>query len=551
MGKEKEILVFGHRNPDTDAVCSAIAYAYLKNQADAAGDCRYIPARLGEVNGETAYVLDRFKTQTPRLLSDVRLRLKDVEIGPGQRIRGDLSIRGAWELLKETEESTLAVTDDEGKLLGLLTIGDIARSIMEVHGHHVLADAKTPFENIAQTIEAQVLSGDLAGKTAAGKVIVAAANPDQMESFIEPGDIVVLGDRYEAQLCALEMQAGCLIICLGSEVDEHILETARERGTIVLRTSYDTYIAARLLNESIPAAYFMVRDHFMSFELTDTVSDIRGTIASVRHRAFPVLDEKGRFSGILTRQDMLQMEPRRVILVDHNERSQSADGIEEAGICEIIDHHKIGSVVTGKPILYRAQPVGCTSTIIYMMYQEQGIPVPGDIAGLMCSAIISDTLLYRSPTCTPVDIRACQALAEIAGIDPQEHAKAMFRAGSDFSGKSEEDILYQDFKRFETGDTSFGVGQVTSMDGEELAGIAGRMQDYMEKSLPSAGLDMMFLMMTDILDESTVLVCAGSGAEEKITKLRPYPAKGAHALYMKDVVSRKKQVLPLLMEALA
>lgn len=549
MRGEKKIVVTGHKNPDTDAICSAIAYAYYKNQTTKTR--KYEPRRIGDVNGETAYVLSRFGHNAPEYLEDVKLQVSDLPIEKGKCVERGLSIRRAWEILSEEHLSTLAVASDDGVLEGLITIGDIAKSIMGVHDSRVLADAQTPYTNIIETLDARLLAGKIEGRCASGKVLIAAANPDLMEDYIEPGDMVIVGDRYETQLCAVEMQAGCLIICIGNEADEKILRMAEENGCIVLISPYDTFITARLLNESIPIEYFMLRDGIVSFRMSDYVDNIRGTMASVRHRSFPVLDSKHRYLGMVTRQNLLQAEKKRVILVDHNEVAQSVEGLQEAEIEEIVDHHKLGMVETMRPIMFRNQPVGCTSTIIYMMFREKKLEIPADIAGLMCSAIISDTLLFRSPTCTAADRRAVRELAQIAGIDPEEHARAMFRAGSDFSAKTEREILYQDFKRFKVGETVFGVGQITSMDGEELAGMTSRMEKFLEEELTEGNLNMIFLMMTDILKESTLLVCAGENALRKVREYHDYPMQGDRTLLLENVVSRKKQILPLLMTALA
>ncbi len=549
MKKDKKVVVTGHRNPDTDAICSAIAYAYYKNQTTQSD--HYQPRRIGDVNGETAYVLRTFGHPAPDYLEDVKLQVSDLPIEKGESVSRELSIRRAWEILSEEHLSTLAVVDGEGVLEGLITIGDIAKSIMDVHDSRILADSKTPYSNIIETLDAKLLAGEIEGKTASGKVIIAAANPDLMEKYIEPGDMVILGDRYETQLCAIEMQARCLIICIGSEVEDKILHMAEENGCIVLSSPYDTFITARLLNESIPIEYFMLREGLVSFRMSDYVDDIKGIMANVRHRSFPVLDSHRRYLGMVTRQNLLNAEKKKVILVDHNEAAQSVEGLQEAEIEEIVDHHKLGMVETMRPIMFRNQPVGCTSTIIYMMFQEKKMEIPADIAGMMCSAIISDTLLFRSPTCTAVDRRAVRDLAQIAGIDPEDHARAMFRAGSDFSSKSDREILYQDFKRFKTGEITFGVGQVTSMDGEELAGMTERMADFMQQELTEGHMNMIFLMMTDILKETTLLVCVGEGAMRKVQEYHSYPAIGEHTLVLEKVVSRKKQILPLLMTALS
>ena len=549
MSRDGKVYVVGHKNPDTDSICSAISYAYLKNQTS--GSEKYIPCRAGEISSETAYVLDQFGFKAPELLEDVRTQVSDISLNEGIRVPADTSVKRAWETLFANRASTLVTVNEDGRLYGLITIGDIAKSIMDVHDSNILATAQTPYSNIVDTLEAEVLAGEIEGRKASGKVIIAAANPDLMEEYIEPGDMVITGDRYESQLCAIEMQASCLIICVNGEVNDNILEMAREQGCIILRTQYDTFLAARLMNQSIPIDYFMIRDNVLCFHQYDYTDEIRSVMGKVRHRAFPVLDNEDRYVGILTRQSLLSMERKQMILVDHNEESQAVDGIIEADILEIVDHHKLGKVVTSRPALFRNQPVGCTGTILYMMFQEQQVEIPKEIAGLMCSAIISDTLLYRSPTCTPVDKIACEALAKIAGVDSEAHAKAMFTAASNFGEKTDKEILYQDFKRFATGSTGYGVGQITSMDGDDLRNLADRMTGFMESELVSTGLDMIFFMMTDILEESTILLCVGDGALEKVQEASGTGKEGAAGLMMPGVVSRKKQIIPLLIKALS
>ena len=548
MTDKDKVFVIGHKNPDTDSICSAIAYAWLKNRLDSSH--HYVPARAGEINPETQYVLDAFDEPVPELVTDVRTQVSDVDLAEGEIVDGSLSVRRAWERLVQKHGSTLIVLDDHGGPAGLITIGDIAKSIMDVQDDTVLADSHTSYSNLIDALGAEVLAGNIENRTVTGKVIIAASNPDQMEELIEPGDMVVLSDRYEAQLCALEMGAGALIVCANGEVNQHIIEMADEKNTVVLRTQYDTFITARLINQSIPIEYFMVRKGILYFRENNFIDKITDTVANVRHRQFPVLDSRGRFVGMLTRQALLELDRKKVILVDHNERDQAVDGLEEAEIMEIVDHHKLGNVQTIAPIMYRGQPVGCTSTIVYMMYQENDIDIPPKMAAMMCSAIISDTLLFRSPTCTPEDKAACEALGEIAGIDLEAHAKGMFSALSDFDSMSDEEILYQDFKEFTASDTHYGVGQISSMDSEALEKLAARMEPYMEKELEEKDFDMIFLMLTDILQESTTFLCVGDDAAEKVAKAAGVPVGAGNSVFLKGVVSRKKQIVPLLSMAI-
>lgn len=546
MKQIKDIYVIGHKNPDTDSICSAIAYAWLKNQTE---DGHYVAKRAGQISAETEFVLNYFKAEVPTYINDVRAQVKDVVLESGQTVGRSLSLKNAWQILKENHLSTLAVIDENQKFEGLITVGDIARSFMGVYDNRILSNAKTPYKNIVETLQGELVVGDIHQNVEKGNVLIAAANPDLMEKYIDEGDIVILGDRYESQLCAIEMNASCLIICVGSEVSPAIAELAREKGCAIIKTDYDTFIAARLMNQSIPISYFMVQDNLITFKPDEFAEDVRKIMANKRHRDFPVLDEEGRFIGMLTRHSLIEMNRKQLVLVDHNERTQAVDGIEDADILEIVDHHKLGNVETLKPVMFRNQPVGCTSTIIYLMAREKGVEIPPQIAGLMCSAILSDTLLYRSPTCTPIDRRAAGRLAEIAGIDVQKYAMEMFAAGSNLTSRTDEEIFYQDFKKFISGTHTYGVGQITSTNKDELMKVRGRIEAYMENVLESRGLEMVYFMLTDILDEATDLLCEGHSAVETIE--RAFGIEGENGcVHLPGVVSRKKQLIPRLMNEL-
>lgn len=545
---QKKINIIGHKNPDTDSICSAIAYAWLKNKMEetSGGQKRYIPRRAGQVSSETAFVLNTFHTAVPSYINDVRSQVKDANLDESCPVSRTLSLKNAWRILTERHLATLPVVDDQNHLEGLITLGDIAKSFMGVYGNTILSEAHTPYKNILETIDGQLLVGDPDSAVTRGKVLIAAANPDLMEKYIEEDDIVILGDRYESQLCAIEMNASCLIVCMGADVSPAIQKLAESKNCAIMTTEYDSFITARLLNQSIPIAHFMVRDHLITFRLDHFVEDIKSTMSHQRHRDFPVLDGEDRFIGMLSRHSLIDMDKKQLILVDHNERSQAVDGINDAVILEIIDHHKLGHVETLTPVNFRNQPVGCTSTIIYMMYQENHVEIPPDIAGLMCSAIISDTLLFRSPTCTPLDRQAAQTLADIAGIDMESYARDMFNAGSNLKNKSAEDIFYQDFKKFTAGKTTFGVGQINAMNQESLDEVRGRMMEYLELAMTHHEVDMIYFMLTNILTESTELLCYGDSAVSTAANAFGQTPDGP-ILRLPGVVSRKKQLIPKLM----
>ena len=548
---KRKTLVIGHRNPDTDSICSAVCYANLKRAVT--GE-EYIPARAGHVNGETRFVLDYFGMEEPALVEDVRTQVRDIEIRKTKGVADNISLKRAWNIMQENNVVTIPAVREDGTLEGLITVGDITKTYMNIYDSSILSKANTQYSNIIETLEADLVIGTADAYFSQGKVLIAAANPDLMEFYIEPHDLVILGNRYESQLCAIEMGADCIIVCEGAGVSMTIKKIAQERGCTIIATTYDTYTAARLINQSMPISYFMTREHLITFESDDYIDEIRDVMANKRHRDFPILDKDGRYLGMISRRNLLGAKGKRVVLVDHNEKNQAVAGIENAEIMEIIDHHRLGTIQTMSPVFFRNQPVGCTATIIYQMYQEAGVKVEPKIAGLLCSAIVSDTLLFRSPTCTPMDEMAARSLAEIAGIEIEKYAMEMFGAGSNLKGKSDEEIFYQDFKRFTSGKIAIGVGQITSLNGDELESIRPRVIHYMENARQENSLDLVFFMLTNILTESTDLICEGNGAlqlAEKAFHTEPDESgeQTEPLVRLPGVVSRKKQLIPALMLA--
>ena len=546
MSNEKDIYVIGHMNPDTDSICSAIAYAELKKKITGNS---YKARRAGQVSPETRFVLEHFNMHAPRYIGDVRTQVKDTEYHKGVFVSSGISLKKAWATMNEKNVVTLPVVDEEGKLEGIITIGDIARSYMEVYDSHILANANTPFKNVIETLEGSLVVGDEEAILKEGKVLIAAANPDLMENYIEKGDLVILGNRYESQLCAIEMNATCLVVCDGAPVSMTISKLAQERGCTIIKTPYDTFTAARLINQSMPISYFMRTEEIITFTTEDFIEDIRAVMAQKRHRDFPVLDVEGKFSGMISRRNLLGAKQKRLILVDHNERGQAVDGLEDAEILEIVDHHKLGGIQTINPVMFRNQPVGCTCTIVYQMYKENNIEIEPNIAGLLCSAILSDTLVFRSPTCTPLDKEAAEALAKIAGIEIESYAMDMFAAGSNLENKSPEEIFYQDFKKFTAGDVLFGVGQISCMSDKELDSIKERLIPYMKKALSDHEVGMIFFMLTNILNSSSEILYEGEGAKDILVNAFKLDAE-KEKVYLEGVVSRKKQLIPALMLSL-
>lgn len=543
---DNEIFVIGHINPDTDSICSAIAYARLKNRITGG---KYRAKRAGQINSETSFVLKRFGVLPPTYLSDVRTQVKDIEIRRVDGVNKGISLKAAWSDMTQNNIMTLPIVDENNLLEGLITIGDIAKSYMDVYDSRVLSTAKTPYANIIETLEGELVVGDEEASLMEGKVLIAAANPDLMENYIEKGDIVILGNRYESQLCAIEMNAQCIIVCDGATISKTITKLAQNKDCTIIRTPYDTFTAARLINQSIPIRFFMTGNEITSFSTEDYIEDIRNIMAKKRHRYFPILDKEGCYCGMISKRNLLGAKKKKLILVDHNEKTQAVDGLEDAEILEIIDHHRLGSLETISPVFFRNQPLGCTATIVYQMYLENNIEVEPQIAGLLCSAILSDTLMYLSPTCTEIDRTSAEELARIAGIDVKVYAKEMFAAGSNLISKAPEEIFYQDFKKFTANNLSFGVGQISSMNQEELEDIKGKLVPYMEKAFKDHGVALLFFMLTNILEGSTELLYQGNGAKELLMNAFKIN-KETDKIYLQGVVSRKKQLIPALMSSL-
>lgn len=545
INEKKKVWVVGHKNPDTDSICSAIAYADLRQKVT--GQV-HEAKRAGHVNDETAYVLDRFGVEAPKLLTDVRLQVRDLDIHEMPGLKPNASIRDTWERMRQEQAKTLPIVKDD-ELVGVVSTGDIAKSYMDVYDSEILSKARTQYRNIVKTLDGTMITGNEHGYFMRGKVAIGASSPNLMEEFIEKDDLVILGDLEEAQACAVNIDASCMVICKDAEVSPKLIQKAKEQSIVIIQTPYDTFTTARLINQSIPVKFYMTSGPLTMFRMNDYVDDIKDIMAKKRFRDFPILDRHGRFKGFISRRRFLGASKKKVILVDHNERSQAVDGIEEAEIIEIIDHHRLGDIETVSPITFRNQPVGCTATIINQMYEENEIEVPREIAGLLCGAIISDTLLFRSPTCTPLDERTAKKLAKISDIDLEQMAQEMFNAGSNLKGKSAEDICFQDFKQFTVNDTIFGVGQITSMSKEELAAIRDMMTEHLPKVLEAHNLNMIYFMLTDILAESTELLCVGTGARGIALSAFDLP-DNAKSLILKGVVSRKKQLIPVLVETM-
>ena len=542
-----KVMVIGHRNPDTDSICSAIAYANLKNKTS--DGTVYEACRAGEPNQETAYVLKRFRMKAPRRCLDVSPQVQDIDIRQVEGVDGQTTMRHAWETMRDAHASTLPITTQDGHLEGLITLTDVAMANMDVDGAGVLAAAHASLDQVCRTLNGTLITGDPNDRFEKGKIVIGAASPDAMEGMVQPGDVVILANRYETQLCAIELEASCIVVCIGSAVSRTIVKLAADRGCAIISTPYDTYEAARLINQSVPICHYMIKDDLMTFDLNTPVEEARTAMGKVRHQYFPVLDKKGRYQGMISRRNLLNLKRKQLILVDHNERTQAVEGFEQADILEIIDHHRLGNLETNSPLYFRNQPVGCTATIIYQMDGEQGVEITPEIAGILCSAILSDTLMFRSPTCTPLDESAARALAKIAGVEVEKLATEMFEAGENLTGKTASEVFLQDFKVFTNGDLRFGVGQGSYVSEKNRDQAKALLGPYLEETLKSERVDMVFYMFTSVLDQSTDVLYAGKGAEELMAGAFHVEAKD-NMFTLPGVISRKKQLIPALISYL-
>ena len=547
MPKEAhKVVVIGHRNPDTDSICSAIAYAELKNRTSTLV-CE--PRRASKMNQETEFVLKKFGVTPPRMCTDVNPKIRDVDYREMPGIPGSTSLRRAWKIMRDQQIDTLSITSADNELEGIITVKDLATANMDVFDTAVLAKSRTSYKNILETLNGTMVVGDADAVCTTGHIKIGTATPEMLESSVEKGDIVILSNRYESQLCAIEKEASLLIICNGAKVGRTIQRIADETGVAIMTTPVDTYAAGKLISQCAPISYYMTRDNILKFTLVTPVADVLRVMAKVRHRYFPILDEEGKYCGMVSRRNVIALRKRRIILVDHNEATQAVEGFDQAEILEIIDHHRIGSLETSGPVYFRNQPVGCTATIITQMYDENGVDIPPQIAGLLLAAILSDTLAFRSPTCTPVDENTAKRLAKIAGVDIEEFSTEMFEAGEKLDGKTPEEVFLQDFKVFMCGDIRFGVAQGSYMTRKNLQAAQALLQPYLEEARNKQNVEDLYMLLTDVPKEESVVICTGRYAAEVLSngfESRP-AADGSWTL--PGVVSRKKQFIPAMMSA--
>lgn len=534
------IYVTGHKNPDSDSICAALAYAEFKNKT---GTIPAIPVRLGNVNQETQFILDYFKVEKPMYLETVKLKVGDLAFDKITPLAADISLKTAWNLMKEKNIKSIPVVDGNTHLIGVLSISNIVSSYMDIWDNKILSKSETTIDNIVDTLSAKSIYINEAVSVFPGKIIVAAMQPEGLKEYIDEGDIVIVGgDRADAQETIMDAKVSLMILTGSHTLNDALLEKARELGITVISTPHDSFTASRLIVQSIPVEYVMVKDNLIAFSTEDLVDDLKSIMVETRFRNYPVLDSSNKVVGTFSRYHMISNYKKKVIQVDHNERGQSVNGLEDAEILEIIDHHRVADIQTGNPIYFRNEPIGSTSSIVAKRFFENGIRPSREAAGLLCGAIISDTLLFRSPTCTEEDKNICKRLASIAEINIEEFAKEMFKAGTSLKGKTVEEIFNQDFKPFTIENTKIGVAQVNTMDIEGFMPLKDSMLEYMSKKAIDNGLEVVVLLLTDILNEGSQVLVAGGRPEivENAFKVDLVD----HTAFLPGVLSRKKQVIP-------
>lgn len=540
------VFVSGHKNPDSDSICSAIAYAdYLFR----IGRYNAVPVRLGEINKETEYILKRFHTEIPVLLKTVKQTVEDLEYDKVTVFSKELTLKTAWSLMKQQNLKSAPVLDDHSQLLGLLSTSNIIEGYMDQWDSLILKEANTPIENVIDTLDASILYLDKQLKTIKGEIHIAAMTGEEASKRVHENDVVIVGgDRDEAIERLMNKKISLVILTGSLTISKELLQQCIDAHMSVISTPFNTFMASQQIIQAVPVEYVMQKGGLTTFSTDDTVDYVKEVMSETRYRSYPVIDFMGRVVGSISRYQVLNGMKKKVIQVDHNERSQAIDGIEEAEILEIIDHHRVADIQTIGPVLFRAEPVGCTATIVAKCYKEAGIDIPQDMAGLMLGAIISDTLLFKSPTCTPTDTKMAKELAKIAGVDIQEFGMSMFKAGTSLVGKTVEEIFNQDYKKFTFGDLSAGVAQVNTMDIEGFAPYKKDMLDYMDQVAKDNHMEFTMLLLTDVINATSEVLVAGPRKDYVETAFHVELVDQQASL--PGVISRKKQVVPVITEVL-
>lgn len=541
------VYITGHKNPDTDSIVAAITYANLKNRQ---GDINAIPIRLGKLSQETKFVLDYFGIESPKLKESMILKVSDISYDKAYAIDPSIPVRTAWDIFQEGVTHSLSVVNNEGKIIGIASLSNITQAYMDVWDDRIIGRANTPIENIIDVLAAKVYSLPENPRKYDGKIAVMAMNDNDkdFDNFFAEGDIVVLGNRTDYLEYLITRQVSLIILTNGSRVDDDLIKYAKDKGVTILSTEYNTFMTSRLLPMTIPVGSVMSTDDLVYFSTTDTIDSVREIMSKSRFRSYPVVDENKKLVGSISRYHLISSKMKKLILVDHNEKNQSIDDIDQAEIVEIIDHHRVANISTTSPLFFRAEPVGSTATIISEMYLESGLRPSKEIAGLLCAAIISDTLLFRSPTTTDVDRRILDRMSKIADLDIEDFANKMFKAGTSLKEKSPVDLVEGDVKTFTIGKDAIRVGQVMTMNPEELEPLRDEITRLMQEKIDSKGESTFVLVLTDIFNETSELLVVGEHLEGIEEEFGHKVENGT--ISAPGVLSRKKQVIPRLTNAI-
>jgi manganese-dependent inorganic pyrophosphatase len=533
----RQIYIIGHKKPDTDSIVSAVAYAELLRRQ---GQENVVAARQGEPWPETQYILDRFGVPVPVLVEDIRPSVRDVMTSKVVTADPNESVYQIGRRMREHRIRAIPLVDGGDQLQGLVTVEDFSRLLFEEMDPTVLDQVPLSLDNLLAILGAKLVVR-APSRRLRDKVMVGAMSVETMRQRLEPGILLVMGDRPDAQRAAIEQGVAALVVTGGLPVDDEIVALAREKDVTIISSPHHTFTTARLLNMSIAVSSVM-RTDVLTAHPDDLLEEVRPKLA--RQRTLPVVGDAGRLIGIVSRGDLLHPTRHGVILVDHNERAQSVDGLEEAEILGIIDHHRIADVQTPLPVFFRNEVVGASSTIIAGLYWESGIPIPPPMAGILLGGILTDTVAFRSPTCTPRDREVGRHLAELAGVDLDEFAEAIFAVASDLTERSLRDVLTTDFKEFTVDGARFGIGYMETTDRSRVDAVQEELVAEMNRLRDDRGYAVMLFIVVDIRqDESEIFI---AGQERAVAEAFEQELVLPHSIVLPGVVSRKKQVVPLL-----
>lgn len=536
---DKKIYVFGHKNPDTDSICASISYAHLKRVL---GYDNVEAVRLGKVNKETQFALDYFGVKAPKLLENIKPQVNDMNFYQVPPVYVVDSVKKAWDVMTENGRQMIPVLYHDNKLAGVISVSDIAKTYIGLTDGSVLKNHRTPFINVASVLQGKVISGSYPHAYVLGDVYTTASISE--ESTLTNTDIIITGANDHLIEKALNSGAGCVIIT-DQNMDNLKINIPEHCQIAIICTPFSFFKTIKMVSQSISVKNILKKENITFFETDDYLDEVKQIMLNTSYRHFPILDQEGEVKGLISKRHLLDIQKKKVILVDHNERDQSADGIEQAEILEIIDHHRVANLDTGNPLYLRAEPVGCTNTIIGKMYEENNIMPPKEIAGIMLSAILSDTLIFKSPTCTADDIRVAKRLAEIAEVDLYAYGADLLAAGTSLEGTTPAELLNIDRKAFTIGKYNVSVAQINTGDFQSIFNIKDDILDEMQQLTERENLDLCLLMVTDIVVGGTELIVVGKERQlaENLFGLDPTD----DSIFLANVFSRKKQIIPKLM----